>query len=148
MLLFTTGGVPSIYAGDELGYRGIKEDRAGGDDAVRPEFSTPPNEVDGSARDILNLHRYLIGLRRRHPWLHQARTTALRLENRCYVFQTRHGDESLIVALNLEDTAAPLPVAELTGRPAEVLGGSGAPPQEVVSHTEIAPQGWLILNPG
>ena len=148
VLLFTTGGVPSIYAGDELGYRGIKADRAGGDDAVRPEFTAPPTEVDGDVGDVLNLHRFLIGLRRRRPWLHQARTTALRLENRCYVFQTRHGDESLIVALNLEDTAAPLPVAELTGRPAEVLGGSGAPPQEVVSHTEIAPQGWLILNPG
>ena len=42
--------------------------------------------------------------------------------------EARHGDEALIVALNLADTAAPLPVAELTGRPAEVLAGAGAPP--------------------
>jgi glycosidase len=147
VLLFTIGGVPSIYAGDELGYRGIKEDRAGGDDAVRPEFTTPPTEIGGDAGDILNLHRYLIGLRRRHPWLHGARTSALRLDNRCYVFETRHGDDALIVALNLDDTSAPLPVAELTGRPAEVLAGAGAPPQEVVGHTEIAPRGWLILSP-
>ncbi|MEI6253505.1 MAG: alpha-amylase family protein [Mycobacteriaceae bacterium] len=147
VLLFTTGGVPSIYAGDELGHRGIKEDRAGGDDAVRPEFTTPPTGVDGDAGDILNLHRYLIGLRRRHQWLHEARTSALHLENRCYVFQTRSGDDSLIVALNLDDAAAALPVAELTGRPAEVLAGAGAPPQEEVSHTAIAPGGWLILRP-
>jgi glycosidase len=147
VLLFTIGGVPSIYAGDELGYRGIKEDRAGGDDAVRPEFTMPPPEVGGDAGDILNLHRYLIGLRRRHPWLHDARTSALRLENRCYVFQTRHGDDALIVALNLDDSPAPLSVAELTGRPAEVLAGTGAPPQDVVGHTEIAPRGWLILRP-
>jgi glycosidase len=147
VLLFTIGGVPSIYAGDELGYRGIKEDRAGGDDAVRPEFTMPPTEVGGDAGDILNLHRYLIGLRRRHPWLHDARTSALRLENRCYVFQTRHGDDALIVALNLDDSPAPLSVAELTGRPAEVLAGTGAPPQDVVGHTEIAPRGWLILRP-
>ena len=147
VLLFTVGGVPSIYAGDELGYRGIKEDRAGGDDAVRPEFTTPPTEVGGEAGDVLNLHRYLIGLRRRHPWLHDARTSALRLENRCYIYETRHGDDALIVALNLDDTATALPVAELTGRPAEVLAGAGAPPQEVVSHTAIAPQGWLILSP-
>lgn len=147
VLLFTTGGVPSIYAGDELGYRGIKEDRAGGDDAVRPEFTTPPTEISGGAGDVLNLHRYLIGLRRRHPWLYEARTSALRLENRCYVYETRHGDDSLIVALNLADTAAPLEVAELTGRPAEVLAGAGAPPQKVVGHTAIAPQGWLILSP-
>ena len=25
--------------------------------------------------------------------------------------------------------------------------GAGAPPRETVSHTEIAPQGWLILSP-
>ncbi len=147
VLLLTTGGVPSVYAGDELGYLGIKEDRAGGDDAVRPEFFSPPAAVDGDAGDILNLHRYLIGLRRRHPWLFEARTSALLLENRCYVYETRHGDDALIVALNLDDTVAALPIAELTGRPAEVLAGSGAPPPEVLSSTEIAPQGWLILSP-
>ena len=43
VLLFTTGGVPTIYAGDELGYRGVKEERVGGDDAVRPEFGSPPS---------------------------------------------------------------------------------------------------------
>ena len=103
--------------------------------------------MDDHARDILNLHRYLIGLRRRHPWLYEARTSALRLENRCYVYETRHGDDALIVALNLDDTAVALPVAELIGRPAEVLAGAGAPPPEVVDHTEIAPRGWLILIP-
>ncbi len=147
VLLFTTGGVPSIYAGDELGYLGIKEDRAGGDDAVRPEFAAPSTDITEAGGDILTLHRHLIGLRRRHPWLHEARTSALRLENRCYVYEARHGDEALIVALNLQDTAAALPVAELTGRPAEVLAGAGAPPREVVGDTVIAPQGWLILSP-
>jgi glycosidase len=147
VLLFTTGGVPSVYAGDELGYLGIKEDRVGGDDAVRPEFTSPPGDLDGDAGDVLTLHRYLIGLRRRHPWLHQARTSALHLENRCYVYETRHGDDALIVALNLEDAPAALPVQELTGRPAEVLAGAGAPPAETLSGTEIAPHGWLILRP-
>jgi glycosidase len=147
VLLFTTGGVPSVYAGDELGYLGIKEDRVGGDDAVRPEFGSPPGELDGNAGDIRTLHRYLIGLRRRHPWLHQARTSALRLENLCYVYETRCGDDALIVALNLDDVPAALPVQELIGRPAEVLAGAGAPPAETLSATEIAPQGWLILRP-
>jgi len=147
VLLFTTGGVPSVYAGDELGYLGIKEDRVGGDDAVRPEFGSPPGKLDGSAGDIRTLHRYLIGLRRRHPWLHQARTSALHLENLCYVYETRCGDDSLIVALNLDDAPAALPVQELIGRPAEVLAGAGAPPAETLSATDIAPQGWLILRP-
>ena len=42
----TVGGMPSVYAGDELGYRGVKEERFGGDDAVRPEFGSPPAQVD------------------------------------------------------------------------------------------------------
>ena len=47
--------------------------RAGGDDAVRPEF--PPTPDDGgapagpAADATMALHQALIGLRRRHPWL-------------------------------------------------------------------------------
>jgi glycosidase len=151
VVLFTTGGVPCIYAGDEFGYRGIKEDRVGGDDAVRPEFPPPATGLAATgltddARDVLNLHRHLIGLRRRHPWLHHARTTALRLDNRCYVYESRYGQDALIVALNLDDTAMMLPVVDLIGGAGEVLAGSGAPPTEMVSHTEVAPHGWLVLS--
>ena len=147
VLLFTTGGVPSIYAGDEFGYLGVKEDRAGGDDAVRPEFHSPPDDMNDDARDTLNLYRYLIGLRRQHAWLHQARTTALTLENLGYVYESRHGEDALIVALNVADTPMPLAVSDLIGRPAQVLAGSGAPPPEQVSHTEVPAGGWLILSP-
>ena len=69
------------------------------------------------------------------------------MENHCYVYETRHGEDALIVALNLDDAPAALPVQELIGRPAEVLAGAGAPPAETLSATEIAPQGWLILRP-
>lgn len=153
VLLFTTGGVPCVYAGDEFGYRGIKEDRAGGDDAVRPEFPASPAEIaevtEGAdtARDMLNLHRHLIGLRRRRPWLYRARTTTLRLDNRSYVYRSQSGQDALVIALNLEDTPMALPVAELTGGPAEVLAGSAIPPAEVLSHVEVPPHGWLILAP-
>jgi len=157
VLQFTVGGVPAVYAGDEFAYRGVKEDRAGGDDAVRPEFHHPPPAHDGTGldstgldstgRDTLNLHRYLIGLRRRHPWLCEARTSALRLENRFLAYETRHGDDALIVALNLDDTAMTLPVAELTGHQAQVIAGTGAPPQEVLSQVSVPPQGWAILAP-
>jgi glycosidase len=147
VVLFTTGGVPTIYAGDELDYRGIKEDRAGGDDAVRPEFPNPPVDLGSRGPDVLNLHRHLVGLRRRHPWLHDARTSALKLDNLGYVYETRHGADALVVALNADDTAMDLPVADLLSRPAEVLAGSGAPPQEVVSHAEVPPHGWMVLSP-
>ena len=79
VILLTTGGTPSVYAGDESAYRGVKEERFGGDDAVRPEFTAPLMGVDEHGHDVFRLHQYLIGLRRRHPWLHTARTSPLRL---------------------------------------------------------------------
>jgi glycosidase len=147
VLLFTVGGVPAIYAGDEFAYQGVKEDRAGGDDAVRPEFGSPATYVDSAAHETLNLHRYLIGLRRRHPWLYEARTTALRLENRFLAYETRHGDDALIVAVNIDDVPFALPVETLIGRRAQLVAGTGAPPEKVVSTTEVPAHGWQVLRP-
>lgn len=147
VLLFTTGGVPTVYAGDELGYRGVKEERAGGDDAVRPEFGTPPVPLDAAGREAWNLHQYLIGLRRRNPWLYEAKTTALQLDNRGYAYETRSGDEALIVALNIDDKPLKLPVAKLIGGQAQLVGGTAAPPEDVVSDVVVPPQGWLVLRP-
>jgi len=144
VVLMTVGGVPSIYAGDELGYRGIKEERFGGDDAVRPEFGSPPASLDSRGVEIWSLHQYLIGLRRRHPWLHAASTSALRLDNRQYVYEARHGDQALIIALNIDDT--PLRW-RLDSGPAEVIAGSGAPPSEVVGKLSVEPRGWRVLRP-
>ncbi|BBX08112.1 alpha-amylase family glycosyl hydrolase [Mycolicibacterium aichiense] len=147
VLLFTTGGVPSVYAGDELGYRGVKEERAGGDDAVRPEFGAPPVPLDAAGRETWNLHQYLIGLRRRNPWLYDAKTTALQVDNRGYAYETRNGDDALIVALNIDDAPMTLPVASLIGGQAQLVGGTAAPPEEIVDEVVVPPQGWLVLRP-
>lgn len=56
VILLTVGGVPSVYAGDEFGFRGFKEDRYGGDDAVRPEFSSAPVSSAGSDTWLHTLH--------------------------------------------------------------------------------------------
>jgi cyclomaltodextrinase / maltogenic alpha-amylase / neopullulanase len=147
VILLTIGGVPSVYAGDEYGYRGVKEERFGGDDAVRPEFGSPPAQLDAFGDRIWELHRYLIGLRRRHPWLHAARTTALRLENRHYVYETRSGDDVLLVALNIADEPLRLVLSELRMGSAEVIAGSSAPPQEIVGEVVVEAHGWRILRP-
>lgn len=147
VLLLTVGGIPSIYAGDELGYLGIKEERFGGDDAVRPEFGSPPAQLDGHAAAVWNMHQYLIGLRRRHSWLHAASTSALRMDNRHYVYQSRHGDDALIVALNIDDAALQLVLGELGLGQAQIIAGSGMPPEEVVDVVSIEPHGWRILRP-
>lgn len=147
VILLTVGGVPSIYAGDEFGFHGVKEERYGGDDAVRPEFTSPPVSLDETGTQIWALHQYLVGLRRRHPWLHAASTVAARLENRHYVYRTSCGDDALLVALNIDDDPLRLELTKLGTAHAQVVAGSTAPPQEVVDAVVVEPHGWRILRP-
>lgn len=147
VLLMTVGGIPSLYAGDELGYHGIKEDRPGGDDAVRPEFGSAPPKLDAHGAEIYALHQYLVGLRRRHPWLYGATSNALRLDNEQYVYQVRHDDEALIVALNVGDEPLHVMLPDLCTAQAEVVAGNAAPPQDVVAEATVEPHGWRILRP-
>ncbi|MGV0746336.1 alpha-amylase family protein [Mycolicibacterium sp. XJ870] len=147
VILLTTGGTPSVYAGDESAYRGVKEDRRGGDDAVRPEFSSPPSDSDSPGADMRRLHQYLIGVRRRHPWLHTATTSAVALTNTQYVYRTAGDTGALLVALNIDDAPLRLSLPELGVPSGQVISGSGAPPQDVVSQTEVPPHGWLIIEP-
>lgn len=147
VILLTVGGSPSVYAGDEFAYRGIKEERFGGDDAVRPEFGAPLMGVDDFGHDVFRLHQYLIGLRRRRPWLHTARTSPLELTNRQYVYQTRNGADVLLVALNVDTEPLPLSLPDLGYGEGEIVAGSGAPPRAVVTQTVVEPHGWLIIAP-
>ncbi len=147
VLLLTIGGVPSVYAGDEFGFRAVKEERYGGDDAVRPEFATPPLQLDDFGAEMWRLHQFLVGLRRRHPWLHAATTTALRLANKHYVYETRSGDDALLVALNIDDEPLRLVLTELGPARVEVVAGSAAPPGDVVDEVTVEAHGWRILRP-
>ncbi|GAA0252631.1 alpha-amylase family protein [Cryptosporangium japonicum] len=98
-VLLTVGGVPSIYYGDEQGFTGVKEERLGGDDAVRPAFPDEPAQLAPWGERLHRAHQDLIGLRRRHPWLHSATTEALTLTNTEYTYRVSGGGEHLDVAL-------------------------------------------------
>jgi glycosidase len=147
VLLLTIGGTPSVYAGDEWAYRGVKEERVGGDDAVRPEFTSRLAGVDEHGHDIYRLHQYLIGLRRRHPWLHTARTAAAKLSNTQYVYRTSSGSETLLVALNIDVAPMRVSLSDFGIANGRIVAGSGAPPENVSSRAEIEPHGWLIIAP-
>lgn len=144
--MLTIGGTPSVYAGDEWAYRGVKEERFGGDDAVRPEFPARPSESDHLGHDTFRLHQHLIGLRRRHPWLHHARTTALHLTNGQYVYRTSAAEGSLVVALNVDDKPLRMPLADVGFGSGRVVAGSGVPPEDVVDHLDVEPHGWAVLT--
>ncbi|MGO1315557.1 MAG: alpha-amylase family glycosyl hydrolase [Cellulomonadaceae bacterium] len=136
VVLFTVGGTPSVYAGDELGWRGVKEERFGGDDAVRPEFPFGgPGVLDPAEASVLSAHQALIGLRRRHPWLHRARTRTLELTNECVVYEVAEGGHRIVVGLNLGDQEHPFtPDGEL------LLASSGAPHEAIPAH------GWALWD--
>jgi cyclomaltodextrinase / maltogenic alpha-amylase / neopullulanase len=100
-VLFTAGGTPSVYAGDEQAYRGVKEDRTGGDDAVRPAFPDKPADLVPYGWPTYRVHQELIGLRRRHAWLHRARIANVRLTNEQFEYDVSDRDNRLRVALDL-----------------------------------------------
>ncbi|WP_051681919.1 alpha-amylase family protein [Cellulomonas sp. HZM] len=101
-VLMTVGGTPAVYYGDELALHGVKEEREGGDDAVRPRMPAAPDDVhDGGW--ALDLHRDLVALRRRHPWLHRATTRTVELENERFCYEVSDGSSRLVVGLNLTD---------------------------------------------
>lgn len=108
-ILFAVGGTPSVYSGDEQGFRGIKENRAGGDDAIRPAFPASPADLPPEGWPIFRLHRDLIAVRRRHPWLPGARTKSVHLANQEASFELRSGEQRMILALNLGGMPASLP---------------------------------------
>jgi cyclomaltodextrinase len=79
--LFTLPGSPSVYYGDEQAFRGIKEERFGGDDAIRPMFPDGPGKLAPWGWPIYDLHRALIEMRARNPWLTRAHPVALEVTN-------------------------------------------------------------------
>ncbi|UYG17493.1 alpha-amylase family glycosyl hydrolase [Brachybacterium huguangmaarense] len=165
-LLALLPGVPTVYAGDEFGALAVKEDRAGGDDAVRPVFPASPEalldaavagdraRLEAAAGDpareahgaavlsllkpdaaprILEVHRRLLGLRRREPWLADAAVTvdegSLANEYAEIALTGTDGDgqeRRLLLVLNLsdEDRGAPGEVLEAV-RGANMIDGVG-----------------------
>jgi cyclomaltodextrinase len=139
-LLFVLPGIPSVYYGDERGMRGVKEDRAGGDDAVRPAYPATPDELPAEGEHLLDLHRRLIGLRRRHAWLTRAevRVEDLANESATIVAGERGGAGRVVLVLNLGRTPIPAPAAE--GMRVDVSSTGGA------IGSAVPPRGWAIYT--
>ncbi|AZZ56271.1 alpha-amylase family glycosyl hydrolase [Rathayibacter iranicus] len=99
-ILGFVGGVPSIYSGDERGLRGVKEERIGGDDAIRPPFPADPAEWPRGA--AYRTHQEVIAFRRRHPWLVSARIRTVDLTNTAVLLLAEGNEgQTARLALNL-----------------------------------------------
>ncbi len=96
-ILYTLGGAPALYYGDEQAFRGIKEERIGGDDDVRQAFPDSPSSFIGEGPAMRDAIAGLIGVRRAHPWLVTARTEVLDIANEKMMYRVHeHGGESLL----------------------------------------------------
>ena len=110
VVLMTVGGAPHIYYGDEQGFVAVKEERIGGDDAIRPEFPANPGELSPSGWWLYDLHRRLIALRHEHGWLERAETANVELTGQRYVYRVANpADQAqwLTVAVDVTDASHP-----------------------------------------
>ncbi|MGM1064709.1 alpha-amylase family glycosyl hydrolase [Saccharothrix sp. Mg75] len=138
VVLFTLGGTPAVWAGDEHAFRGVKADRVGGDDAVRQPFPPDPSQLSPLGLPTFHLHQELIGLRRRHRWLHAAAPEQVHVANEQLVYAVAGGGERLLVALNLADTPSRVPAPGVR----DVLAGAADAGRDEVA---LPPHGWAVL---
>ncbi|MBK8460696.1 MAG: alpha-amylase family glycosyl hydrolase [Micropruina sp.] len=113
LLLTLLPGIPSIYAGDEHRFTGVKLDAPRGDDAVRPPFPDTPDGLLPWGADTFELYQRLLGLRRRHSWLVDGVVSTRALTNESVVVIVEGPDEVLELALNASDHPVELPAGEL-----------------------------------
>lgn len=143
--LLTLPGSPSIYYGDEQAFRGVKEERWGGDDAIRPMFPDRPEGLAPWGWPIYHLHARLIWLRRRFSWLTRARVSVAHVSNTALAITSRPpagAGRALSVLMNISDDAYEFPI-DLPGASFEVgpdsMDGSG--------DLRIVPgQAWRIVS--
>ncbi len=144
-VLFTMPGVPSIYYGDEQGFVGVKEDREGGDDAVRQSFPDRPADLAQDGWPVYRLHQLLIGLRRREAWLTDARIEVVTKTNEQLQVRTSGADgQAIVVLLNIADDAFTFTGAgpgELLASDDDAAAGQTGPDVTVGAH------GWAIVRP-
>lgn len=146
-VLCAVPGVPSVYYGDELGWRGVKEHRVGGDDAIRPPYPAAPRELDPAEKPVYDMHRELLAVRRRHAWVNDAsiREPDL-LTNEVLAFRLESAENVIALVLNVGDSRAEV---ELPVAGGEVLAGSGtAEPSGAGTTTRVAADhhGFVIVG--
>jgi cyclomaltodextrinase / maltogenic alpha-amylase / neopullulanase len=133
-------GVPSVYYGDEFGLEAVKEQRPGGDDAVRPEFPQARGQFSNPHPEVEAAYRGILGLRRRHPWLVDAVVTTDQVANDHLVVHAaarREPGQRLSLVLNLADR----PYAALER-------GAALEASSPLVEAAVAPHGWAVLVPG
>ena len=128
-------------------FAAVKEDREGGDDAVRPAFPADPAGLPADGWPVYRLHQKLIGLRRRESWLVTGSVEQLTLANEQFSYRiTGKAGESLVVLLNISDQEFDFPV---DGEPMAVAeaGPDGSTITAGNKSFRVGAFSWAVLRP-
>ncbi|MBV7282495.1 alpha-amylase family glycosyl hydrolase [Corynebacterium sp. TAE3-ERU30] len=110
VLLYTLPGIPAIYYGDEQGFTGVKEERVGGDDAVRPTVPGSPEELHEIGKWMYALHEQLGRRRQAQPWIKDAQVEITDIDNAVLAYRVFDENNSMNVRVELDP-----PRAEIDG---------------------------------
>ncbi|MGO9976886.1 MAG: alpha-amylase family glycosyl hydrolase [Solirubrobacteraceae bacterium] len=116
IILMTVPGMPSVYYGDEQGFRGHKQTGRRPDDQLRPALPATPADLPPNGWWLYRLHQDIIGLRRRNPWITRGDVHVDAKDCTWIAYQTAgHGHD-----LQVHITIDPQPSADITidGTPA------------------------------
>jgi len=105
ILLLTLPGIPCIYYGDERAWRGTKEQRPGGDDAIRPPLPPVDATLSRDEEQVRDLHRRLVAIRRARPWLTQGDVDVVDVSNRRLIYTVTAGEGALCVVVDVDASA-------------------------------------------
>jgi glycosidase len=105
-ILMLVPGVPTIYAGDEQAFTGLKLDQPRGDDPVRPPFPESPDQLLPFGAATLAVYKDLVRVRRDHPWLVDAQLSTADVTDTTMTIHLRSGDGHLTLTLNVGDESA------------------------------------------
>ncbi len=102
VVLCTLPGMPSIYYGDEQGFRGRKGTGWEADAPLRPALPASPSDLAAAGEWLYRLHQELIGLRRRNPWLVRGVVEVLAKTNTELSYQVSGAGHAAVVRLELD----------------------------------------------
>ncbi len=140
----TFPGAPCVYYGDEIGLTG------GDDPDCRGTMEWDPEQQE---QELLSFYRRLIRLRKRHPALRQGTLKFLLAEGggSQLVYRRRHGEETLLVAMNRAATAGTVSVKMENA--ADIWRSIESTPGNATSHwesdrlvIELPAYGFAILS--
>jgi glycosidase len=120
-IVMTLPGMPALYYGDEWAWTGVKEEREGGDDAIRPALPDEgPASLDLNLQpdtaQTLRVWRLLSHIRRTKPWIATGSVEVTAQSYRKVTYQTRaDSGEWLDVSLDAEQETPRLRIADSEG---------------------------------